>query len=257
MPITKVTTYKKGSKSNVDRRQTRAIRTLKKKVKALEAPVELKYVYTLVQQPEIGGTSATSLTLNLIRPWDSSSTTSNNERLKSREGSTIAMRRYMLKGKLKIPFPPAGSTVDREMATRVRFIYVYYPDEPPGNNIADILETSTGNDYVDYFYKRNGRLKYTVLKDVIFSLEPNYWNYSDPATPTNESYSGMASTKPAFVTIRHSLDLTKLPDEGRARWKDATQVPAMGQLCLYTMSDNPDFDVDFTGTGQITFHDSA
>ncbi|AXQ66416.1 MAG: coat protein [Cressdnaviricota sp.] len=256
MPITKITTYKKGTKSNVDKRQTRAIRTLKKKVKALEAPVELKYLYTLIQQPNIGGVSAIARTLNLVKPWNSSSTTANNTRLSQREGATIAMRRYMLKGKLKIPFPPAGASVDREMATRVRFIYVYYPDEPPGSNINDILETSTGNDYVDYFYKRNGRLKYRVLKDVTFSLEPNYWNYSDPATAAQQ-FSGMASTKPAFVSIRHSLDLTKLPDEGRARWKDALEVPALGQVCLFMMSDNPDFNVDFTGTGQLTFHDSA
>lgn len=251
MPITKITTYRKNS---VDRKQTRAIRSLKKDVKALQAPVELKYLYSTISDSGLNS-NATSLTINLVRPWDSSSVTANNDRLNYREGFAINMRRFMLKGKLQIPYPPLGATVDRRMPTRCRFIYVYYAEEPPGNNIDDILEIPPGQDLVDAFYKRNGRLKYKVLKDVIFSLEPNYWNYSDPSTPSNESYSGMAATKPAFITVRHNLDLTKLPNMGRANWNDATSLAKIGQLCLYYMTDNIHYDIKLKASTQLTFQD--
>lgn len=253
MPKTKTKTKTKRS---VDARQTRAIRSLKKEVKALQAPIETKYLYSNITQLGINSL-ATEQTLNLIRAWDSSSASANENRLSQREGYKVSMLRFMLKGKLEIPYPPLDNTVDRRMPTRCRFIYVYYPAQNPGNSINDILEVPvTPNvDLVDCFYKRNGQLKYKILKDVVFSLEPNYWQYSNPATPTNETFSGMASTKPAFITIRHSMDLSKLPDNGQACFDDQLPVPALGKIVLFTMTDNIHYDIQLKAYTQLTWND--
>lgn len=244
------------TKKSVDAKQTRAIRTLKKEVKALQAPVETKYLYQNITQLGINSL-ATAQTINLIRAWDSASASANENRLSQREGYKVSMKRFMLKGKLEIPYPPLGKTVDRRMPTRCRFIYVYYPAQAPSNSINDILEVAVTPtvDLVDCFYKRNGQLKYKILKDVVFSLEPNYWNYSDPATPTNESYSGMAATKPAFITIRHTMDLSKLPNEGQCCWDDQLPVPTLGQIVLFTMTDNIHYDIQLKATTQLTWND--
>jgi len=244
-------TYKKKS---IDAKQSKQITVLKKKVKALEAPVELKYQYTSYTNIDVADTS-TAQTLNLIKPWDSSSATANNARLYQREGNSINMKTFMLRGKLEIPHELQSQV--RDTATRVRMIYVYYPDEPPGSNIADILETQTpGITLVDSYYKRNGRLKYKVLKDVTYNLEQNYYNYANaPTTPVTNSFSGFTSTKPRYVTINHKLNLSKLPASGKAHWKDATPVPTLGQVVLFFFSDNQNLVLKMNTVGQITWHD--
>lgn len=243
----------KRRKKTVDAKQTKAIRTLKKKVRALEAPIEMKYAYEELNTGVITGGGAVTKTINLIRPWDSSSTTANNSRLNFREGDKVTMKRFTMRGKLKLPYNT--QSVTRQATTRVRFIYVYYEDYNGGVcNIADILETSIGVDLVDYFYKRNGRLRYKILKDVTMNLQPDYYNYADVPN-NNVKFSGLQSTKPSFHTIRHSLDLSKLPRQGEACWNDATALPRMGQICLYMMSDNQSTDVDLTSLTQLTWMD--
>lgn len=103
MPKTK--SKNKITKRSVDARQTRAIRSLKKEVKALQAPIETKYLYSNITQLGINSL-ATEQTLNLIRAWDSSSPNANENRLSQREGYKVSMLRFMLKGKLEIPYPP-------------------------------------------------------------------------------------------------------------------------------------------------------
>jgi hypothetical protein len=254
-------TYKKGKKTmfrkkprTVDAKQNTSIRILKKKVKALEAPIELKYLYGTLNSSTISGVSSIQQTLNLIRPWDSSTATANNSKLNAREGDKVSMKKLMIRGKLMLPYNTLSVT--RQATTRVRMIYVYYAEEPPSNNINDILETGlTGTDIVDYFYKRNSKLKYKVLKDVTLNLQPDYYNYSDPATPTSESYSGVQSTKPSFHTIRHNINLSRLPNMGQACWDDATSLPKMGQIAVYIFSDNPFTDVNLTSVTQLTWLD--
>jgi len=247
---------RKMTKKSVDTKQNASIRKLKKEVKALQAPIEKKYLYQQLDQLGINSL-ATSQTINLIRPWASDATNANELRLNTREGDKVTMKMFMLRGKLEIPYPPLDNTVDRRMPTRCRFIYVYYPDEPPGNNIDDILEIPTipSPDLVDCFYKRNGRLKYKILKDITYSLEPNYWQYSNPASATTETFSGMTSTKPAFITLRHNIDLSKLPQMGQACWNDNNPVPRLGQVCLYTMTDNIHYDIQMKSQTQLTWLD--
>ncbi len=160
-----------------------------------------------------------------------------------------------MKGKLEIPHNLASQT--RDTATRVRMIYVYYPDEAPGNVISDILETQTpGITLVDAFYKRNSKLKYKVLKDVIYNLEQNYFNYTNaPSTPITNQHSGFTSTKPRFVTINHKLNLSNLPSSGKVRWKDAIAVPTLGQVVLFFMSDNSSITCKLNTVGQLTWND--
>jgi hypothetical protein len=258
-------TYKKGNKTmfrkkprTVDAKQNTSIRILKKKVKALEAPIELKFRYSTIDQLSINSL-ATAQTLNLIRPWDSAVSTANEDRLQYREGDDITMKKFLLRGKLEIPYPPLGNSVSRQMPTRCRMIYVYYPEQPPGNNINDILEIPLvpSPDLVDCFYKRNGRLKYRILKDVTYSLEPNYWSYADAVTPTADSFSGMASTKPAFITLRHTLNLSKLPNSGKCNYGqgNAGAIPVMGEVVLYTMTDNINYEIQLKSQTQITWLD--
>lgn len=255
MPKTKLA-YPRQKK--VDLKQNRAIRKLTKKVKALEAPIETKFNYEIITQFGIN-TTATAQTLNLIRPWDSAAPgpSANENRLKQREGQKVSMLRFMLKGKLEIPYPPLDNTVDRRMPTRCRMIYVYYPAQAPGNNIDDILHipSSPTIGLVDAFYKRNGQLKYKILKDVVYSLEPNYWQYSNPASASTETFSGMTSTKPAFITLRHNFDLSKLPNNGELCFDDQLAVPALGQIVLYTMTDNLHYDIRLIAQTQLTWHD--
>lgn len=246
-------TYRKKS---IDAKQSKAITVLKKKVRALEAPIELKYQY---QYHDIDNISSVvqPFTLNLIRPWASDATNPNESRLFQREGDTVSMKNLYVRGKLSLPY--VEDSIDRETATRVRMIYVYYPDEPPGSNIPDILEdtlVSAGLSIVDCFYKRNSKLKYKILKDVIINLEQNYYNYANtPSTPVINSFSGLTSTKPNQVTINHKLDLSKLPAMGKALWKDNGAVPALGQICLFLMADNQNLDAEFVGQSQLTWHD--
>lgn len=254
---------KKGKKAlrkfykgvTTDMKQNKKIKVLEKKVKELRDPIETKYKYQLINNQAITSIPL-SLTQNLIRPWDTTLPASNSERLHYREGDAVTMKNFYLRGKLKIPF--ANQSLDRDMTTRVRMIYVYYADAPPGNNIHDILEQVdpgvSGVDYVDNFYKRNGRLIYKKLKDVTYNLQPDYYAYSDPATPAQQ-FSGITTTMPSFRTIRHSLDLSKLPNNGKAKWDDQTSLPKLGQICLYMMSDNPNFDVELTACTQLTWED--
>ena len=114
----------KRRKKTVDAKQTKAIRTLKKKVQALEAPIEMKYAYEELNTGVITGGGVITKTINLIRPWDSSSTTANNSRLNFREGDKVTMKRFTMRGKLKLPYNT--QSVTRQATTRVRFIYVYY-----------------------------------------------------------------------------------------------------------------------------------
>jgi len=245
---------KSTKKKSIDAKQSKQITVLKKKVKALEAPVELKYQYTSYSNISIDDTS-TSQTLNLIKPWDSSSATANSTRLFQREGNSVNMKTLMMRGKIEIPHNLASQV--RDTATRIRMIYVYYPDEPPGANIADVLETQTpGIPLVDCYYKRNGRLKYKVLKDVTYNLEQNYYNYTNaPPTPVTNSFSGFTSTKPRYVTINHKLNLSKLPASGKAHWKDQLSVPALGQVVLFFFSDNTNLVCKMNTVSQITWHD--
>ena len=150
-------------------------------------------------------------------------------------------------------------SLSRQQATRVRMIYVYYRDEAPGASITDILETVdptvSGTDFVDNFYKRNGRLKYKVLKDVVYNLQADYYNYKQTKVATDDQFSGLTSVHPSFKTIRHTLDLSKLPNSGRANWVDINPPPRLGQIVLFTMSDNIQFDVELTACTQLTWED--
>lgn len=247
-------TYKKKT---IDAKQSKAITVLKKKVKALEAPIELKYLYTFYSIDTIAPTPIVN-TMNLIRPYATPTTPGTNVNLlHTRQGTQVSMKKLQVRGKLEIPYEELSP--DRETATRVRMIYVYYPDEPPGTSLDDILETTLvpqGLSRVDCFYKRNGRLKYKILKDVTYNLEANYWNFTNtPSTPLTNQHSGFTSTKPQFVQIRHSIELSKLPAQGKASWKDQLAVPALGMIAMFIFSDNQNLELEFTGSSQLTWND--
>ena len=247
-------TYKKKS---IDAKQSKAITVLKKKVKALEAPIELKYLYQYYDIDTIAPTPIVN-TMNLIRPWSTPTTPGTNANLlHTREGKTVCMKSLNVKGKLMIPYEELSP--DRETATRIRMIYVYYPDEPPSTSINDVLETTlvaSGLSLVDCFYKRNSKLKYKILKDVTYNLEANYWNYTNtPSTPLTNQHSGFTSTKPQFQSIRHNIPLSKLPGNGKVVWKDELAVPSLGLIAMFIFTDNQNLELEFNGQSQLTFQD--
>ncbi len=242
-------------KKTTDAKQTKAITILKKKVKQLEAPIETKYMYRSYDTTDLS-TQVQYYLINDINPWNTDIANSNKNRLNTREGAKITMKKYMLRAVLSIPYNTASVT--RQSRVRVRFLYVYYPDQPGGSNIDDILDSSIpGVKHVNRFFKRNGTLKYKILKDKIYSMEPQYYNFTNtPATPVTNQHAGFTSTYHSFHTIRHSLDLSKLPNNGECSYGQAlTGQPNLGRIVLYTMSDNSYMDCQIHGVDQITWLD--
>lgn len=143
--------------AGVDHKQNKDIKYLKKKVKELTDPIELKWCDNLSAGGSISS-SGTVTSLTNLTVWAGSNLT----RHLAREGTTVVLTSYRFKGLVQIPM--TGVSLDSN--NRVRIIIVRIIDNANSPAITDILQT---ND-IDSFYKIGGQVKYAKMFDKTYNM---------------------------------------------------------------------------------------
>lgn len=226
--------HKKGS---TDQQQTKAIKKLDKKVKALEKPIERKFYdleFDTVTPAPVAGTIQ-ALTLNNVPPVAYDGTiTSNIKSQNCRMGMSISMTRLRIKGELRLPIdidPNLQKARVRLIVVRVKQSQSYSAVTPGFSNFIKSAKylgtTPDGDAEIDGFKNPYPKRKYEILYDRVYKLD------------------GVCKTVPAAVgpTVnsgtrtdpwRHALNINiKLNSD--AKWGDPTSVsgPSLNGLQMY------------------------
>ncbi|AXH74776.1 MAG: hypothetical protein [Geminiviridae sp.] len=239
-------------KSSVDKRQSKEIRKLNKKVKSLMAPIERKY-HDVAFSQAVAGNSQTYV-LNGVEaqtyntpPAQSGSVVANTF-LQSRLGKKITMNRIMIKGTIRIQpdfSQPTPSTPPYNTDTygKVRLLVVRWPtnDNAANSLPSDFLQDppypaapviANQDKSITAFKKRNPLDKYEVLYDKLYNLQ-SYCQRVPLGAPA-------ANAAPVYPFIRDvNIDL-KL--KHNAEWAVAENTnpstPNRNAICMYIIAGN-------------------
>jgi len=227
-------------KKMTDKEQTAMIKKLEKQVKANTEIFETKYLdLTTTVLPFISNLNGTFYNLNDIKPFDTTSATSNLDRISQRVGHKVTSSSINVKGIIQLPY--SDPTANRDVTpTRVRLMYVQILDLGVNNNLVatDFLDKpALPFNLVDGFVKRNRTTKLKILKDVTYTLEPNYWRWQDAVQASNiQISSGYTSTHPSNIKFNHYLTKYNKNLEWDPLSATAT-TPIMGSIVLYVITD--------------------
>lgn len=181
MPISKRTgkRYKlkivSSLKKSTDAKQNAAIKKLKKEVKKLAKSEEKKWYD--IDKPStaipLSGSVQPLLALDL---WDGTNTNRQNQR----EGNSINMVSYKIKGQIYID----QDFTSPDANNKVRVMLVQMTDDNiTAPALTDILEDPTGDRAIYSFFKIKGQRRYKVHYDKLFNLQNTTQNATPYDTP--------------------------------------------------------------------------
>lgn len=239
-------------KRTTDRRQTKDIKVLKKKVKALEAPVERKFL----DVPLTGEVGAAPLSLegyllNGVQPMKADGTVvAANDAMSQRLGKAIHMNRIRLKGFVEIEADTTIAAPDfGDYIARARIMVVRWPQN-------DLANTSTPKDFltpanyggtysvadslIDGFKKKFPAKRYDVLYDRTHNLQSP--GQLSPATLAAGTGFGVTSVYPCRAKV--DIDIKLNHDADWATVESAAGTPSQNALMLYVICGNGVTDND-------------
>lgn len=253
----------KSKNTSVDKRQSKEIRKLTKKVKALEAPIEKKYYDTAYYQP-VAGNSQTYVLNSVPVDQFNGSTTSlvANNYLQSRLGKKISMTRVSIKGTIRIQTDfsqPTPSTPPYNADTfgKVRLLVVRWPtndnaalslpsdflQDPPFNPAGTPQYVNNQDKSIVAFKKRNPLDKYDVLYDKVMSLQ-SFCQRVPLGAPA-------ANAAPVYPFIRDvNIDLNLKHNAEWAVNENNSGAPNRNAVCLYIIAGNSGMTLTTPPTSQ-------
>jgi len=235
----------KGKRST-DRRQTKDIKVLKKKVKALEAPIERKFLDT----PLTGEVGAAPLSiegycLNKVQPLKADGTVvAANDGMSQRLGKSIHMNRVRLKGFVEIQGNPTLASPDfGDYIGRARVMVVRWPQNELANTSSpkDFLKAaaygatfSTADSFIDAYKLKFPAKRYEVLYDRTHNLQTA--TQLSPATLAAGTGYGITSVYPSRAKVDIDIKLNHDADWGNV--ESAAGVPNQNPIMLYVICGN-------------------
>lgn len=234
---------KKGRKVKymTDTEQTVKIKKLEKQVRKNTDIIETKYKDTLASTTAfISNINGTFYSLTDIKPFDSTVPNANINRINQRVGHSVKSQSLNIRGEIYLPIPADMLTEDRTyIPIRVRMIFVQTLEElSTALTAKDFLdEPANPMSFVDAFYKRNRNIKLRILKDITYTLEPDYWDWSEPSVTGNDRSSGYTTTRPGSIKFNHKL--TKY--NKNLKWNASLNAltPLFGPIQMFLVSDTP------------------
>lgn len=234
------------TKGKTDRRQNKEIKTLKKKVKALEAPIERKFL-DVPLTGEIGSSplSIESYLLNGVQPMKADGTVvAANDAMSQRLGKSIHMNRIRLKGFVEIQGDPQQASPDfDDYIGRCRVMLVRWPQNELATSSSpkDFLKPaaygasySTADSFIDGYKLKFPALRYEVLYDRTHNLQTALQQQPSPLAPTT-GY-GITAVYPSRAKV--DIDIKLKHDADWANVESATGNPSQNPLMLYVICGN-------------------
>lgn len=236
-------------KKTVDRKQTKDIKVLKKKVKALEAPIERKFLDTAID----GYITANNETyvLNNVQIADQDGTiVQNNLNMSKRVGKAIHMSRIRIKGVVGITGDQSTVGDFSDQKGRIRMVLVRWQENDaasvsvPSDFLVPALYGSTYSNedaLIDGYKRKFPANRYEVLYDRTVYLQTEYQRGASVAAGTPAA--------PVFpASARVSIDVKLNHDANWALVENAA-TPTQHPICLYLFASNQSPDV---GTQRYT-----
>lgn len=253
------TKFNKSKNMSIDKRQSKDIKKLKKKVANLEAPIERKFLDSVKDRQLTASDNITNWAhiVNKVKPWAATGSSASAENyLSSRLGKSITMKSLKIKGELYID-PEDYNT--NSINTKVRILVVRY--KCPGNTNTELCQpicylkpaayisggpspappgAGIGNIYVEAFKNRTPVSPYEILYDKIHLLQNSLVESIYLPAPTapvplpNYDTYNTIPTEHYRKTIDISIKLKNL----EASWSDPAntqQQSATNQICVYAL----------------------
>nr|AGA18274.1 hypothetical protein [uncultured marine virus] len=164
-------------KNTTDKKQNKDIKRLKTEVKRLKQGEEIKW-YDIAKSSTAISSSGSIQPLLALDVWTSGN---NTTRQNSREGNSINMLSYKLRGEVYID--PAFASPDA--SNKIRVLLVQMTDDnitPPA--LTDILEDTTSSASLYSFLKIKGQRRFKVHYDKQFNLQNTNQDATPYSTPT-------------------------------------------------------------------------
>ncbi|AXH74409.1 MAG: hypothetical protein [Circoviridae sp.] len=230
-----------SKKKSVDKRQSKDIKVLKKKVKALQKPIEKKFLDT----PIVGTVASNNAVyvLNNVRIASEDGTiTQTNENMSLRRGKSISMQRIRIKGLVKIVANFTGAISGDNTVGRVRMLVVrWHENDGAATSLATDFLTPADyagaappfagqDDLIDAYKKKRPQLRYDVLYDKTVSLQ----SYAQQI-PLGAVACNAAPVYPPHYKV--NIDL-KLKHDARWALQESTTSPTQNPICLYVIGAN-------------------
>jgi len=221
-------------KRSVNAKQNKEIKTLKKKVSAIEKTITKKFKDssipdTLLSNPVLG---EYQFDIAALSAWDSNALNANEIRTRQREGNSVVVKQVLVKG--EIILPNDQGTLTPLYNSKVRCLIVRSPDS--GYPLIDqILEDP--NDIFSH-KKIKPENPYKVLYDRSFNLSNITQVRGAATTGVNTT-----STEPFRIPLNIRLGKKALGKEGaKATWQQGTTSihPQQGAITLFMYSDVSD-----------------
>ena len=229
-----------SKKKSVDKRQSKDIKVLKKKVKALQGPIEKKFLDT----PIVGTVASNNAVyvLNNVRIASEDGTiVQTNENMSRRRGKSVTMQRIRIKGLVKIVANFTGAISGDNTVGRVRMLVVrWHENDGAATSLATDFLTPANyaatppyagqDDLIDAYKKKRPQLRYDVLYDKTVSLQSYAQQISLGAVACNA-----APVYPPHYKV--NIDL-KLNHDARWAQQESTTSPTQNPICLYVIGAN-------------------
>jgi len=228
---------RKYVKKSVDAKQNKAIKKLKTDVKSIKKADEKKYIDTA--RSLVISTTPLSVDLNALAVWGGVNTTRHYQR----EGTSIVMTQFLMKGMVEI----ANSGLSLDVDNRVRILVVLTPDTSRPAAITEVLEA---ND-LDSYKKLVPIAPYRVLYDKVFNLQQYKALQGAPYA---------SCTERRRIPLHINLGKKEFGKSGtKCTWlnSDGNIAPRQGALTLYAFSDSSlTTHPRFVGTTRFRFRDN-
>jgi len=236
----------KTKKRSVDKRQNKDIKVLKKKVKALEAPIERKFLDVPITG-EVGSAplSVEGYLLNAVEPMAADGTVATaNDAMSQRLGKSIHMNRLRLKGFVEIVGDYTIAAPDYgDYIARARVMVVRWPQN-------DLANTSTPKDFlkpaaygatysvadglIDGYKLKFPAKRYEVLYDRTHNIQSA--TQLSPTTLAAGTGYGITAVYPSRAKV--DIDIKLKHDADWANVESAAGTPSQNALMLYVICGN-------------------
>ncbi len=156
------------TRKTVDSQQNKKIKTLETKMAGLVKAQEIKSLDDTFASEQVPSNSIGAYKHDItdIQVWDTNSATSNANRLQSREGNNVVIKRFSVDAMITLPESQVGNS-DSTYDTIVRLIIVH----SPASAYADINEVLEDPNDVFSHYKLFPDNPYRILFDKRYNLQ--------------------------------------------------------------------------------------
>lgn len=231
--------YSGARKRNIDAKQNKQIKKLKVAVKSIKKTEEKKYLDT-VRSLTISST-ASSTDLNNLPVWNGA----NSSRHEQREGTSVVMTRFLMKGVVEI----ANSGLSIDVDNRVRIMVVFTPDTSTSTSMTEFMESQS----LDSYKKIVPIAPYKVLYDKVFNLQQYKALQGTP-------YPG-GNTERRRIPVHINLGKKEFGKTGtKCLWLNSdltARPPRQGALTLWLLSDSGVITHPrFVGESRLRFRDN-